>query len=120
MADTNTHDAHEPEARGFPFVTAALTVATLFVFLGLMVLAYNSPNYLDAGKEKDAAEPKADPAAKLAEIRAKNRAALEGAGGKMSASAATAELLDRARKDGKLPFPVEPPAQPAADPKKKP
>src|SRR5262245_21999885 len=116
MAEPNTNDAHDPEPKGFPFVTAALTLATLFVFLGLMVLAYRSPNYLD--EKKDPAEPKPDPAAKLAEIRAKNQAALEGAGAKMSVSAATAELLDRAKKDGKLPFPVEPPPVPGADPKK--
>jgi hypothetical protein len=115
MADSTPEAQPPEEATGFPFVTAALTLATLFVFLGLIVLAYNSPNYLD--EKKDAAEPKADPAVRLAEIRAKNQAALEGAGAKMSVSAATAELLDRAKKDGKLPFPVEPP-QPTAEPKK--
>ena len=117
MADTTTNDAAEPEARGFPFFTAALTVAILFVFLGLTLVAYNSPQYFD--EKKDAAEPKSDPAAKLAEIRAKNQAILDGNGAKMSVAQATAELLDRAKQDGKFPFPVEPPPQPApVEPKK--
>jgi hypothetical protein len=116
MADS-TPDGQAPEqARGFPFFTAAVTLAILFVFVGLTVIAYQSPNYLD--EKKDAAEPKADPATRLAEIRAKNQAVLDGNGAKMSAATATAELLDRAKKDGKLPFPVEMPAQPTADPKK--
>jgi hypothetical protein len=118
MADTNTRDAHEPESRGFPFFTAAVTLVILFVFLGLTVIAYNAPSAFDEKKEEGGA--KADPAAKLAEIRAKNRAALDGDGAKMSVAAATAELLDRAKQDGKLPFPVEPPPPPPEEPKKKP
>lgn len=107
MAEMNHNDAHEPAARGFPFFTVAISLVTLFVFLGLLAVAYKSPNYLD--EKKEAAEPKADPATKLTEIRAKNQAILDGTGAKMSATAATAELLDRAKKDGKLPFPVEMP-----------
>ena len=116
MADTQPDTQPAEEARGFPFLTAAVTLAILFVFLGLMVVAYQSPNYLE--EKKDAAEPKADPATKLAEIRAKNQAALDGAGAKMSVSAATADLLDRAKADGKLPFPVPMPAAPGAEPPK--
>jgi hypothetical protein len=103
-----------PEARGFPFLTAAAALATLFVFVGLVVVAYNSPNYLGEPK----AEPKADPAAKLADVKARNQALLDGAGAKMSVEAAAAELRDRAAKDGRLPFPAPGPAAPAADPKK--
>jgi hypothetical protein len=110
MADLNTNDATEPEARGFPFFTAAVTLVILFVFLALTMVAYNQSSPLD--EKKDAAEPKPDPATRLAEIRAKNQAILEGNGAKMSTAAATAELLDRAKKDGKLPFPSEPPPVP--------
>ena len=117
MVDENANQNEASETKNFPFITALLALATLFVFVGLMVVAYRSPNYLD--EKKETAEPKADPAAKLAEIRAKNEAALNGAGAKMPAAAATAELLDRAKKDGKLPFPVAPPPQPGVpEPKK--
>jgi hypothetical protein len=120
MADPNPTDALEAEDPGFPFVTAGITLVTLFVFLVLTIVAYRQATPLDEPKAEG--EPKADPATKLGEIRSKNQAALEGTGAKMSAAAATAELLDRVKKDGKLPFPVEPPAQPALaeEPKKKP
>jgi hypothetical protein len=111
MADPNPTDAIEAEDPGFPFVTAGITLATLFVFLVLTIVAYRQATPLD--EPKDVGEPKPDPATKLTEIRAKNQAALEGSGAKMSAAAATAELLDRVKKDGKLPFPVPaPPAPP--------
>jgi hypothetical protein len=116
MADPNT----EPEAKGFPYLTVIATLATLFLFLGLMVIAYNSPNYLSDTKP---AEPKADPAAKLSEVKAKNQAILDGnpsAGAKMSVGEATAKLLStlKSEKDT-LPFPTPEPAPPAPEPKKK-
>ena len=49
MADPN-QDRNEPEAKGFPFVTVLATLATLFLFVGLVVVAYNSPNYLSDTK----------------------------------------------------------------------
>jgi hypothetical protein len=96
--------------RGFPFATALATLATLFLFAGLVVVAYNSPNYLGEAKT----EPKADPAAKLAEIRAKNQAALDGNDPKMKTpvAKAMAEIVTIAEKDDALPFPIEKKAEP--------
>lgn len=51
--------APQPEARGFPFITVAATLAVLFLFLGLMVYVYRSPNYLDEAKPTQ--ELKVDP-----------------------------------------------------------
>jgi hypothetical protein len=104
MSDANTT---EPPLRGFPFVTVAACLAMFFAFLGLCVLAYNSPNYL--GDAKPVTEPKADPATRLDEIRAKNEAVLAGdkaSGAKMSVHEATEKLLAGVKgpKD-KLPFP---------------
>jgi len=108
----------EPEAKGFPFFTVVITLATLFAFLGLMVLAYKSPNYLD---EATKVEPKPDPVARLNEVKAKNEAVLAGSGAKMSVSVATSELLTKLKSEkDTLPFPApEPPAPPAVEPKKK-
>lgn len=114
MADA----APPPEARGFPFVTVAATLATLFVFLGLVVLAYKSPNYLDGTRP----EPKPDPEARLKELRARNDAVLAGSGAKMSVPAATGELLGKLKTEkDRLPFPAPEPAvsAPPVDPKKK-
>ncbi|MBX9623204.1 MAG: hypothetical protein K2X82_05265 [Gemmataceae bacterium] len=108
------------EPTGFPFATAAAALAGLFLFAGLVLVAYYSPNYLSGP-----AEPKADPAAKLAEVRAKNQAVLDGAdpGTKMPVGRATAEVLtfaekakDDKAKQGRLPFPVEPKAAVAPAP----
>lgn len=116
MADPIPPTQTPPEAKGFPFLTVAASLATFFVFLGLMVLAYNSPNYLS---ETKTTEPKADPATKLGEIKAKNQALLDGQNGaKMSVSAATAELLGKLHSEkDRLPFPAPEPALPA-EPKK--
>jgi hypothetical protein len=117
MTEPFTNNATDSETKGFPYITVGATLATLFAFLGLMVLAYKSPNYLDEPKEEG--EPKADAATRLNEVRAKNQAILDGTGAKMSAAAVTAELLDRVKKDGKLPFPMpEPPSPPPTEPKK--
>jgi hypothetical protein len=112
-----------PEPRGFPVITVLATLATLFLFVALMVVAYRSPNYLTEPVRTDA-DPKADPATKLAEIRAKNQAILDGnptTGTRMSVRAATAELLGKLKSEkDTLPFPMPEPAQPPApEPKKK-
>lgn len=113
-------DTVEPEPRGFPFITVIATLITLFAFLGLMILAYNSPNYLGDTK----VEPKIDPATKLEEVRARNQAVLDaqpGSGAKMPVSEATARLLStlKSEKDT-LPFPMpEPPAPPMPEQKQK-
>ncbi|MBA4066108.1 MAG: hypothetical protein C0501_20795 [Isosphaera sp.] len=110
MADPTPDPPPAPAARGFPFLTAGAALAILFAFVGLVVWAYNSPNPLGGPK----AEPAPDPAAKLAEVKARNRALLDGAGAKMSADAAAAELRARAKADGRLPFPIPEPAAPGA------
>ncbi|MBX9640248.1 MAG: hypothetical protein K2X97_11115 [Mycobacteriaceae bacterium] len=117
MVEPNTNPLLEPPAKGFPFVTVAASLATLFAFLGLMVLAYNSPNYLSETKT----EPKPDPAVKLAEVKARNQTLLDGKdGAKMPVSAATAELLGKLKTEkDRLPFPAPaPPQPPAPEPKK--
>ena len=107
------------EAKGFPFVTVLATLATLFLFVVLVAIAYNSPNYLSDTKPS---EPKADPATKLNEVRSKNQAILDGnsnSGAKMSVGAATAELLGKLKSSkDTLPFPTPEPVQPP-EPKKK-
>jgi hypothetical protein len=107
MADTTKQT---PEPKGFPYATALATLLGLFLFAGLVVVAYNSPNYLGGAKT----EPKADPAAKLDEIRAKNQAALDGNDPRIKTpvAKAMAEVLSAAEKANELPFPVEPPAAP--------
>lgn len=118
MSDTNINNVSaEPERRGFPFITALAAVATLFVFLGLMVLAYRSPNYLDDTKT----EPKADPAAKLDEVKARNEAALKGVGAKMSLDEAHGKLSSGLKgPNDKLPFPIPEPSTTKDDKGKKP
>ena len=110
MADT-TKTVPGPTP-GFPFATVLATLATFFLFAGLVVVAYNSPNYLGETKT----EPKADPSAKLAEVRAKNQAALDGNDPKMKTplAKAMAEILTIAEKDKALPFPIEKKAEPKA------
>ena len=112
MNSTNT----DLPPRGFPLFTVAITFATLFAFLGLMVLAYKSPNYLDETK----AEPKADPVARLNEVKARNEAVLNGTDSKMPVTKATAELLGKLKSEkDHLPFPTpEPPTAPTPAPKK--
>ncbi|MDB5309783.1 MAG: hypothetical protein JWO38_3985 [Gemmataceae bacterium] len=114
-------DPPDPPPPEFPFGTAIATLVTLFLFFGLVLVAYYSPNYLGDVK----GEPKTDPATKLKEVQARNQAVLEGTdpSAKMSVGQATAEVLAHAdkTKDGKnkyghLPFPAEP--KPAAPEKK--
>jgi hypothetical protein len=117
----NMADSNVPEARGFPFVTVLATLATLFLFVALIAIAYNSPNYLSDAKP--AGEPKIDAATKLAEVRSKNQAILDGnpnSGTKMSVKAATAELLGKLKSEkDALPFPLPEPAQPPVPEAKK-
>ena len=114
-------DTPPPESPRFPFVTVAATLATLFVFLGLMWVAARKDSPLDAPKPDgiDAkSEPKLDAAAKLDEVKARNEAALNGVGAKMSRDEARGKLLGALKgPNDKLPFPTpEPPvaAAPAA------
>jgi hypothetical protein len=118
------------ESSGFPFATVLATLLALFTFLGLGILAYRSPNYLDPPKPTTAddptAEPKPDPETRLRELQAKNQAILDGKPGtgvKMSVTDAINQLLGTlpSEKDH-LPFPAPeppPPVAPKADPKDK-
>ncbi len=110
-----------PPVRGFPFATVAATLVTLFLFFGLVLVAYYSPSYLGDTR----IEPKSDPANKLKEVQARNQALLDGTDPavKLSVGKATAEVLAHAEKTkddknryGRLPFPIEPPALPAPTP----
>ena len=117
MTDPNTDNASD-KPQGFPFVTVAATFATLFVFLGLVVIAYRSPNGLDVPKSDatDAkGEPKLDAGAKLDEVKARNEAALNGVGAKRSQREARDALVSKLKgPNDKLPFPTPEPAVPAA------
>ena len=112
-----------PEQQGFPFVTVGATLGVLFVFLGLMWVAARKESPLDAPKP-DAAdakgEPKVDAAARLDEVKARNEAALNGVGAKMSRDDARGKLLGALKRpNDKLPFPTpEPPVAAAPAPKK--
>jgi hypothetical protein len=113
--------APEPGDR-FPFATAIATLLTLFLFFGLVLVVYNSPNYLG----EVPAEPELDPATKLQNVKARNQAVLDGTdpATKMSAAKATADVIARTsrtkddkHKYGTLPFPVAPKASPPAEKK---
>ncbi|QJW94527.1 hypothetical protein [Frigoriglobus tundricola] len=124
MTDPNIDNANAPDQpQGFPFVTVAATLATLFVFLGLVVIAYRSPNGLDVPKA-DAPDAKGEPAvsagAKLDEVRARNEAALNGVGAKMSQREARDALVSKLKgPSATLPFPTPEPVAPAPAPPKK-
>lgn len=109
---TNTSEADTPPAAGFPYATALVTLAALFLFVGLVLLMYRSPNLLGETKQ----EPATNPVEKLDEVRARNKAVLDGHDPtvKMSADQAAAALVEQAAKSkdqksphGRLPFPVE-------------
>lgn len=118
---------------GFPYATAAASLAALFVFAGLALLAYN-PQYLQRVLGTPSiTEPGSpvDSAARLNEIRAKNQAAIDGKD-QLSIDQAIAAVLanaERSRTDaagknrgedghGHLPFPVPPGAIPTVPMKK--
>jgi hypothetical protein len=119
MADTNT-PAGDSAPPTFPYITVAVAVCILFVFLGLMWLATRKENPLEPPPAADAkAEPMVDAAAKLDEVKARNQAALDGVGAKMSLRDAHGVLLGKLKSpNDKLPFPTpEPPVAPAPPPK---
>jgi hypothetical protein len=124
MTDPNSDPANTPQpARGFPFVTAAAVLGILFVFLGLMWLATRKENPLAEPKPEPTGaetEPKLDAAAKLDEVKARNQAALDGVGAKMSLRDAHGKLLVTLKgPNDKLPFPTpEPVVTPAPAAKK--
>ncbi len=114
-ADPNPTNAPEPDRVGFPYLTVAASLAGLLLFAFLVLVAYNSPNYLRPGASAKV-EPAADPATKLRDVRASNQAVLDGKdpGVAMPVGRAVEELVAAANKDDRLPFPVPP--KPAAPP----
>ena len=120
MSGPDAQPADTPTPTNFPFVTVAVTLATLFVFLGLMWLAAQKENPLAEPSTDAKDEQKAEPRPKLDEIKARNYKALEGVGAKMSLADAHGKLLGTLKgPNDKLPFPTpEPPVVTAPAPKK--
>jgi hypothetical protein len=125
--DTNPTAPAPGDTRGFPYVTAVATLAGLFLFFGLVLVVYDSPNFLGEPPGEEQPKP-VDPAARLDEVKARNRAVLDGTdpGVKRSLEQATAEVLagtattkDDENPHGRLPFPVAKPAAAAPAPKPK-
>jgi hypothetical protein len=113
MSDAPAPPAEVPAPR-FPFVTAGAALGVLFAFLFLMWLAAQKENPLeppppDLAEQK--AEPKLDAGAKLDEVQARNKAALDGVGAKMSLREAHGKLLGTLKgPTDTLPFPTPEPA----------
>lgn len=108
------NSAMPTEKQRFPFVTVLAAGAVLFVFLGLMWLATQKQNPLEHPKpdaaDAKATEPKPDAATKLDEVKARNAAALDGVGAKMSLPEAHGKLLGTLKgPNDKLPFPIQEP-----------
>jgi hypothetical protein len=116
MADTNENTTLQHQS--FPFITVGATLGVLFVFLLLMWIAARKENPLETPKP-EASEAKVVP--NLEEIKARNEAALNGVGGKMSREEARGKLLTKLKTpNDKLPFPTpEPPAPAPTQPPKK-
>jgi hypothetical protein len=114
MTDPNSEPASALEkTQRFPFVTVVVTIAILFAFLGLMWLATRKGNPLEEPKPEAAdatTEPKLDAGAKLDEVKARNRAALDGVGAKMPLRDAHGKLLGTLKgPNDTLPFPTPEP-----------
>jgi hypothetical protein len=101
------------------------SLLTLFLFVALMLLAYYSPDAIAPPSGDD--QETLDPARKLAEIKDKNQAILEGrpeTGTQMSVDAAVEKLLNQLRSDKDTmpfpkPLPLPPPDSKAKDKDKK-
>ncbi len=107
-----------PPTRAFPFITVGAAAGVLFAFLFLMWFVRNHENMLDSPKPEAKGEAKPDAATKLDEVKARNEAALNGVGAKMSRDEARGRLLGTLKgPNDKLPFPTPEPAAPPA-PKK--
>ena len=107
---------------GFPYLTVIATLAALFLFLGLGIVVYRSPNYLG----EPPAVSSSDAAEKSNAVHARNQAVLDGtapgvrmpiheAAEKLSAEAITTK--SSSAKHGRLPFPIEPKLPEKKDPK---
>jgi hypothetical protein len=123
MADATPDNANPlPKPPGFPFITVALALVTLFVFLWAMWRVTRMEDPLEPPKPEATeakGEPQLDPAAKLDEVQARNQAALDGVGAKMPLRSAHGQLMTKLKgPDDKMPFPTPEPPVPAAPPKK--
>ena len=103
-------DAHAESS--FSIATALTTLVALFLFFGIVMFIYRSSNPLAESKR----EPERDPIERLDDVRARNKAILDGSDPtvKMSNEQSMAEIVNRASKSktehspyGRLPFPVE-------------
>ncbi len=111
MSDT----APPPKPPRFPFLTVFASLGLLFLFVGLMWFAAREDNPLDTPKPP-AADAKVEP--KLDEVNARNRAALDGVGAKMSRDEAHNKLVTLLKgPNDKMPFPIPEPGA-AKDDKK--
>lgn len=100
-------DENGTKPPSFPYLTVLASFLTLFLFVALMLLAYYYPSAMPPSVTED--EETLDPASKLREIEARNRAVLEGrpeTGTQMSVDAAWEKLLNQLRSEkDTLPFP---------------
>jgi len=111
---TEKQEANGGGSPEFPYLTVLASLLTLFLFVALMLLAYYSPDALAPSTSED--QETLDPASKLAEIKAKNQAILEGrpeTGTQMSVDAALEKLLNQLHSEkDTLPFPKPLPLPP--------
>jgi biopolymer transport protein ExbD len=127
MSETITEKQEASGARppAFPYLTVLASFLTLFLFMALMLLVYYSPSTVPPSTAED--QETLDPVSKLAEIKAKNQAILEGrpeTGTQMSVDAAVEKLLNQLRSDKDTmpfpkPLPLPPPDSKAKDKDKK-
>ncbi len=127
MSETITEKQEASGARppAFPYLTVLASVLTLFLFMALMLLVYYSSSAVTPSAPDDQ-EP-LDPGRKLAEIKAKNQAILEGrpeTGTQMSVDAAFEKLLNQLRSETDImpfpkPLPLPPPDSKVKDKDKK-
>ena len=112
-SNLNENGTSPERLAGFPYFTALATLASLFLFFGLVLLFYDLPNPLVESRP----EQHLDPVEKFKAVRSRNEPMLDGTDPtvKMSNGESTAALLDRAAKSknvesphGRLPFPVKP------------
>jgi hypothetical protein len=123
MADATPDNANPtPGPPGFPFFTVAAALGGLFLFLGLMWWAAREESPLEAPKAQPTeakSEPPLDAGAKLDEVNARNKSALDGVGAKMSQREAHERLTKRLKgPNDKIPFPIPEPSAAPPPPKK--
>lgn len=106
-----------PRVARFPYVTAVASLAVLFLFVGLTILAYRPQELakrLGVSTTLGDQPGKADPVKRQQEVQARNRATLEGKD-QTPVEQATQELIAHTERTktatelhGQLPFPRPP------------